>query len=236
MPSNILYVGMMYDITTLINLEDIVDNIYVIDLVDLGYGKFIEDKENSWSTLKEKIKTILTDGFYIDKYRNMKQINKLGRAKIISEDDIMCGYNNQCDFFNERHRWSLKFVYENLKKEINLIYYGGYSTEDIWPLDVQNINCIISIGAYFYEPLVENKEYSEITKNMIIERCNLPLSYYKLYFICNKIYYEQIYNEQINNEQINNENTQYVHYLNEIGKTILTSYSDSEFTKLLSLF
>ena len=58
MPFNILYVGMMYDITTLINLEETVDNIYVIDLVDLNYGDFIEDKKNSWSTLKEKIKQI----------------------------------------------------------------------------------------------------------------------------------------------------------------------------------
>ena len=234
MPYNVLYVGMMYDITTLINLEDTVDNIYVIDMVDLHYGQFIESKENSWITLKEKIKTILMDGFYIHTYTNMKQINKLGKAKIISEEDIIYEYNKtQYNNFNERHRWSLKFVYENLQKEINLIYYGGYCTEDIWPSDIQNINCIISIGAYFYETLDDINDYSEITKKMIIERCNLPLSYYKLYFNCNKPYYEKICNKQLYNED--NDEFIYVHYINEIGKTVLILFSDNDFIKLMSL-
>ena len=235
MVNNVLYVGMMYDITTLINLEETVDNIYVIDKVDLSYGKFIKGKKNSWITLQEKIKNILINGFYIDPFDKVKQMNKLGKAQIISEENINIDI--------KKNRWSLKFRYENINKEINMIFYAGYCTEDEWPLDVKNINCIISIGACFYRKL-GGDSIDEITKNMIIERCNLPLSHYMLYFNCNKKYYKRInkykyktYDDSDNTEEDINkddieDNIEQVKFCNEIGRTKLRDFSEYNLMKL----
>jgi hypothetical protein len=224
MVNNVLYVGMMYDITTLLNLEETVDNIYVIDLVDLNYGQFVEGKENSWTTLKEKIKTILLDGFYIDPYQDIKQINKLGKAVLISEEDIITGYNIDTNRLNEKHRWSMKFKYDILQKEINLIFYGGYCSEEEWPIDIININCIMSMGAYFYKKLDDKTECDKMTEKMIIERCTIPLSYYMLYFSCKQLYYEKICDELTN------------YFLTEIGKTILNDFTYDNLIKLLHIY
>lgn len=235
--SNVLYVGMMYDITSLINLENSVDNIYVIDMVDLCYGQFIKDKKNSWETLKEKIKNIIKDGYNINNYDNTKQINKLGKAEIIFEEDIIkdtehAENTNKYDVvLTVKHRWTLKFRYENTGKEINMIFYAGYCSEDIWELDIQNINCVMSMGSYFYGKLndrVNRKNYDINTKNMIIERCILPLSHYKLYYNCKKKYHTKISKKS--------NNLQEVEINDDIGKIILTDFSNRSLQKLLTSF
>ena len=238
MVNNVLYVGMMYDITSLINLEESVDNIYVIDIVDLGYGQFIKDKKNSWETLKERIKNILRDGFNINDYNNIKQINKLGKAEIIFEEDII-KYDIKDDIkrdikddygLSTKHKWTLKFKYEKNGKIINMIFYGGYCSEEIWELDIQNINCIMSMGSYFYNKINDNNNYDMNTKNMIKDRCVLPLSHYTLYFICNK-YYDKI--NTIYHDQL--DNIQNVELNDEIGKVILTDFSDNNLNNKLLL-
>ena len=240
MAKNVLYVGMMYDIISLINLEESVENIYVIDMVDLNYGQFIKDKKNSWETLKERIKNIIKDGYNIHDYTNIKQINKLGKGEIIFEEDIIKDTNNKSKYFNMlsiKHKWTLKFRYDNIGKEINMIFYAGYSSEEIWELDIQNINCIMSMGSYFYNKLNnddnddnDNNKYNyDInTKSMIIERCLLPLSHYTLYFICNKHY------NKINNIYYN-DNSQEIELNNEIGKIILTDFSNNSLDKLFPI-
>ena len=173
--TTVLYVGMLYDITSLLNLEPCVETIYVIDMVDLSYGSFVENEENSWITLKQRIKKILTDGY--DK--NVKIKN--GKSVITYENDIVSDNNIINYYLNESHKWTIKFHFESdSKTEVSLIFYAGYSSENVWPSDIKNISSIMSIGSYFYCKIGcdPSDGYDENTHEMIKERCCLPFTFY----------------------------------------------------------
>lgn len=51
---NVLYVGMMWDILSVLDMVPNVDNIYVIDDVDLSYGTFIKGKKKFIRNIKRK--------------------------------------------------------------------------------------------------------------------------------------------------------------------------------------
>ena len=215
MTKNILYVGMMWDITTALNLEDF-DKIYVMDSVDLTYGQFIEGKQNSFETLKEKIKNILVNGYYYEKYYNVNQYIKYGKAKIIEEtEDKIC--NHPTEF---QSKWNLKFIFEETDKMVELIFYAGYMSDYRWPDEIKNISTIITIGSGFYE-------CEDVTTKYINERCTTPFTYYKLYFNCYKSKFEKI-GEKLkhNNLQIKN-----VLFLSEIGKTVVIDKTNMLYIK-----
>lgn len=222
MTKNILYVGMMYDITTLLNLENMeeVDKIYVIDIVDINYGQFIEDEENSWNTLKLKIKNILINGEYYDKYEQINQYIKYGKSIILNESeeflqhtdnsDIPEELYNYYDIYLNKRIYKLNFLIEKINKKIELIFYAGFSSDEIWPTEINNISTIITCGSSFYYN-------EEITTQMIKEKCNLPFDYYQLYFNCDKTKFEKINNK--------NENSK-VLFIEEIGKTIINDFNN----------
>lgn len=148
---SVLYIGMLYDIELLLNLEPDVDNIFVIDMVDLSYGTFIEGKTNSWDTLKERIKNIIEK-----------------KSVIVSENDTITKHKSSSYYLKESHRWNVVF------EKVNLVFYAGYLSEEQWPEDVININTIISVGACFFSA----DETYESTKKTLAERCTLPLTHY----------------------------------------------------------
>jgi hypothetical protein len=222
MSKKVLYVGMMWDIVTILNLEE-VDIIYVLDDIDLSYGIFIEGKENSWNTLKEKIKNILIDGFYYCNYLNVNQKIKYGKAKIINESETNIINKNEIDIIDEsktdiideiKYKWNLKCVFEKIGKTIELIFFAGYISDEIWPSEINDINTIITNGAEFF-----NCNYN--TTKMIKEHCIIPFTYYQLYFSCDKNRFEKIGKKIINKPKIRN-----VLFLEEIGKTIITDVND----------
>ena len=206
MSKNALYVGMMWDIATALNLEDF-DKIYVMDMIDLSYGQFIEGKINSWNTLKEKIKNILIDGYYYDEYYHINQYIKYGKATIINETE-------KIEYLeNDKYKWELDFMFNLTNKKVKLIFYVGYNSDSVWPDDIKDIHTIFTFGACFGENW-------DITKKMIIERCCLPFSYYKLYFSCDKTKYEKI------GENVKMGKLKDVLFFQEIGKTLITDLND----------
>ena len=188
-PSAWLYVGMMYDIIAALNLMYYTSSteLFIIDLVDLSYGQFVEGKSNSWETLKEKIKYIVLDGFYIDPYIDpdidIKEINKFGKAIILSENDQFSGKKRSAWEFDELHEWSMKVQFND--KIINIVFYAGYSTEEKWPSQIKNIGHIIRTGSYFLrrlnwcdDDIFDIDECDETTVEMIRDRCIKPLTIY----------------------------------------------------------
>jgi hypothetical protein len=222
MTKNILYVGMMYDIATLLNLENMeeVDKIYVIDIVDINYGQFIEGEKNSWNTLKLKIKNILINGECYHKYEKINQYIKYGKSIILNESEEFLQHTNNSDIPEELYNYydiylnkriyKLNFLIEKINKKIELIFYAGFSSDEIWPTEINNISTIITCASSFYCN-------EEITTQMIKEKCNLPFDYYQLYFNCDKTKFEKINNK--------NENSK-VLFIEEIGKTIINDFNN----------
>lgn len=222
MEKNVLYVGMMWDVITALNLEYF-NRIYVMDTVDLTYGKFIEDKPNSWNTLKEKIKNILIDGYHYCQYENKNQYIKYGNAKILDEDEkIFCKFDNS-KFDNLRDdnivrcRWNLIFLFETTKHNVELIFYCGFSSDEHWPYEINNISSIITNGSSFYK-------CEHITTKMIKERCNVPFSYYQLYFNCDKTKFKKINKNKCGGIKSGIKNRTL--FLDDIGKTIISDVND----------
>ena len=176
---NVLYCGMADDILTPLLLIPTLDNLFVIDYFDAAFAK-----NANWDGQKNDIKECLACGSDIDSHHlnvmryydnraNSTKLNSL--CTIISETD-----KNNC--------WELKFNYNN--RSIQLFYFHHIDFLNHWNENIQDINHLITIGAYF--PF----ENTNIQK-MIKERCSNKCQYYDCATNSNKKTYKNIRNTSI---------------------------------------
>lgn len=187
---NALYLGMSCDIMSPLVLIPNMSKLWAIDL------NVNANNEDIWLTTKNEIKQILIDGSDVSTIRRQQviQFSKELKEEIAKDDSDLPKFYNQfinADNFDELHYlkskcdiiseveddsvWTLTFKYDTDDHIIELIYYHHRNFLEVWPHDIQNISCMVGIGAFnFGWDEENNKIMSDIMKDRIIK----PLTLY----------------------------------------------------------
>ncbi len=166
--TNVLYLGLAFDIMSPLLLVPDLDTIYAIDLVDVSYGL------HSWDLHKAEMRLILTCGSdEKSQCRHLFEHNRINRlpggpATIISDIDT-----DNC--------WTLEFAYDGKIRSLQYYHHIDFQSNEEWPPSIQGCAHVMSMGA---AALVEESHESNAhVKQMLLERCESEAKYYALTFL-----------------------------------------------------
>jgi hypothetical protein len=169
--TNVLYLGMAWDIMSPLLLVPDLDKIYAIDRVDTSL--IIGRDGDNWEEQKSEIKQILLDGSTIN-----------SKTKLYSDEDYFSethylpSKSTILEESDKDNRYYLKFNYNGKDRE--LIYYHHINFKSIWNDEIKDISHLLTIGTEtfnYYE-----HEGNKILQTMYNERCKNSYVY-ALYFL-----------------------------------------------------
>ncbi len=146
-----LYCGMAYDIMAPLTLIKDVDIIYAICKLDRAFSS-----DGTWEGVKSLVLSFLVKG---------NKRYKFEKSRIVSESEEKLS--------NDTTIWRVEFIYK--EKHRTLIYYNGWNFYHDWPVEIQRIQHVLSIGATF------SLEEPILAKMLSIRTTNI-FRYYRCYY------------------------------------------------------